>query len=276
MKKIIIIGNGFDINLGLPTAYSDFLRSELYLKLLKSGNQMALFLSKQNSLDRWVDVEVGLNTYADLVCANEDNLPSFKKEYKELLSTFLNYLNSLDLNSVNAESDAYKFIFENSIANGAISDTMFFNFNYTPTVRSILTKVGWSRDEIASRHNHVHGELTSKVVFGIQDNSKTSKFHTFVKKSAAGGFAVTHLSDQLTEPYDVFIFGYSLGLTDEMYFKSPFLRLAISPRQRTKMHIYHYGEEALDDIKHRIDELTNHQLSDFQKSFEIIPKPIQA
>lgn len=37
MDKVLIIGNGFDIDLGLPTKYIDFCNSQYFQKIDKSS-----------------------------------------------------------------------------------------------------------------------------------------------------------------------------------------------------------------------------------------------
>lgn len=69
MSKILIIGNGFDLNLGLKTSYSDFLASNEFLELSEdSSNLLVNYLNEQakaSHKDRfWVDIEHELKSYA--------------------------------------------------------------------------------------------------------------------------------------------------------------------------------------------------------------------
>lgn len=48
MKRIVVLGNGFDIDLGLKTRYTDFLRSEVYKKHLVKPNDVMI---KQSGFD---------------------------------------------------------------------------------------------------------------------------------------------------------------------------------------------------------------------------------
>ena len=51
-----IIGNGFDLNLGLKTSYQDFLQSTC-LEKINPQNSLAKHFSNQKQLKNWVDVE---------------------------------------------------------------------------------------------------------------------------------------------------------------------------------------------------------------------------
>ena len=55
---VAIIGNGFDLNLGMPTKYQDFLRSP-YFPVLKDDDSGSLAWALRIKADAqgWVDIE---------------------------------------------------------------------------------------------------------------------------------------------------------------------------------------------------------------------------
>ena len=72
MEKILIIGNGFDLNLGFQTSYNDFLSSDRFRMLADGDNQLAHYLSKTNQYNQqtninWVDIEHELKTFSAIV-----------------------------------------------------------------------------------------------------------------------------------------------------------------------------------------------------------------
>lgn len=269
-KKIIIIGNGFDLNLGLPTSYSKFLKSQYFDEILDRGNKIAHNLRAQAELENWVDVEVALKDYADAISPNSNALPLFKTEYKELVKQFSEYLKSIDYDKIDKKSEAYNFITKNSLDKNQVADILIYNFNYTSTVKNILTNQGWSTNDIAERHIHVHGNLESNIIFGIQDSTKETKFHTVIKKAASEGFQRCDLPEDLQKGYDIAIFGYSLGVSDEMYFKNPFVWLSQSKNiLKLHMDLYYFGENSKDELNHRIDQLTSSSLTDFYQSVSL-------
>jgi len=266
-KKIIIIGNGFDLNLGLLTSYSHFLESSNFNELLMESNQIAINLHNKKNLENWVDVEACLKDYADQYSKQNDSYDVFKSNYIELLKKFSEYLNSLDYNKINKESKAYNFIVSSAIHGNETANVLIYNFNYTPTIKNILIKCGWSERDFREKHVHVHGNLDSDIIFGIQDNTSKTKIHTLIKKATRPGFKSCNLPEDLQKGYDIAVFGYSLGVTDEMYFIRPFLGLSRSVKPHiSDMELYYYGESALEEIMFRVDNLTNSNLTDFQKS----------
>lgn len=266
-KKIIVIGNGFDLNLGLPTSYSHFLKSSNFNELFIKDNQIAINLQNKKNLENWVDVEACLKDYADQYSAQNGDYDIFKNNYIELLEKFSEYLNSLNYNKINEESRAYKFIVSSAICEDEVANVLIYNFNYTPTIKNILIKHGWSASDFTEKHIHVHGNLDSDIVFGIQDDTIKTRIHTLIKKATRPGFKSCNLPEDLQKGYDIAVFGYSLGVTDEMYFNRPFSGLSSGAKSHiSDMELYYHGESGLEEIMFRIDNSTNGRLTDFQKS----------
>lgn len=61
-STLLIVGNGFDLNLGLKTSYANFIESEQFAKICNSNN-FAKYLKNQNSIQRWVDIENEIPQY---------------------------------------------------------------------------------------------------------------------------------------------------------------------------------------------------------------------
>ena len=62
--SILIIGNGFDLNLGLKTSYQNFIASHVFKNLVDGNNQLCKYLNNQNELNRWIDIENELKKYS--------------------------------------------------------------------------------------------------------------------------------------------------------------------------------------------------------------------
>lgn len=80
MSHVFIIGNGFDLNLGLDTSYKDFIESSFFTRNL-GENGLSLFnhlneVSKSN----WIDIEKELAIYSNKGKGNQ----SFLIEYEQL------------------------------------------------------------------------------------------------------------------------------------------------------------------------------------------------
>ena len=87
-RRVLIIGNGFDLDLGRKTTYKDFYNSEYCPK--KYPAPLIEYLNNQwnNNLDtvRWYDLENALGQYYETIKANnEEPKDIFNKQEKELI-----------------------------------------------------------------------------------------------------------------------------------------------------------------------------------------------
>ena len=68
-KKILILGNGFDLDLGMKSRYRNFMGSEIWKKLKEkdftaSNCSLIRYLEKKNEIESWFDAETELLNYA--------------------------------------------------------------------------------------------------------------------------------------------------------------------------------------------------------------------
>lgn len=55
-QSALIIGNGFDLSLGLSTSYMDFVNSDEFQILLNMQNQLAIYLKVNAELQKLVSI----------------------------------------------------------------------------------------------------------------------------------------------------------------------------------------------------------------------------
>ena len=106
--KILIIGNGFDLNLGIKTSYKDFIQSEHFKDLVAKKDNMAEYFNEKNELNNWVDIENELTNYS--IKVKNKNL-DIENNFNEIRLSLMNYLKE-EIDKVDA----------------------IFNFNYTNSV----------------------------------------------------------------------------------------------------------------------------------------------
>jgi len=63
-NRLLIIGNGFDLDLGLKTSYSDFIESDNF-KSIAHKYQLLNFLSEKFHTEKWIDLENFLRLFAE-------------------------------------------------------------------------------------------------------------------------------------------------------------------------------------------------------------------
>lgn len=237
MDNVLVVGNGFDLGLGLPTQYKDFVNSKYwplkerpYERLFEDNlfNYIWKFTEEhKNELGevKWIDLEDLLLQYA-LKKSGEEITPYFKEiaRYdKEILESIKNGFKSYILevvtrhitkrcaSPININSE----IIESIIRNDAF--TKVYSFNYTGTY-SILNFLFGGRHNV----NHLHGVAyapSDSIILGVNDEVKIPKEYWFLKKSHQEGFKSHDMNDDLFLADEIVFYGLSFGLADFVYFK---------------------------------------------------------
>ena len=256
--KIIIIGNGFDLSLGLKTSYQDFIKSDYFISLVNENNTLAIYLNEKQEINNWVDIEKELTEYSKQI---KDDKSKIKNDFKELKNTLMDYLKEAQEEETNQNSRAFEMM------KNEISDTdIIYNFNYTNSVFKVAQFLEIS--DIESKHSFVHGSIENRnIIFGVEDNARINDNHIFLKKSSNINFAesdiIKILNNIENKNNNLIIFGHSLGITDSSYFSNYFSSLT-NKYNNPALKLYYFGEEAYDDMMYIIDKYTYNSLTDFK------------
>ena len=257
-RKVIIVGNGFDLNLGLPTSYNNFVTSTVFRDLVKSGSKVAQHIQAVKNINNWVDIELEL-----VRCANAAN-PSFKSEYAELCNALCEYLNAIDVEKVaDKNSLAWKILHEASFThtNHNIKETLVVNFNYTNCF-DILCK-----SDVYGFN--FHGTSSDKkIIFGVHDDVKIKPESIFVKKSVSKHMIHDCLvSDIMAKANKIIFFGHSLGLTDHTQFIKFFQSTAsVKPKE---IFFYHHSDDSRIKLFAQLDDMTNQSVTKFMAHHKV-------
>ncbi len=254
---VLIIGNGFDLNLKLKTGYPDFIESKHFKELLINDNEFAKYLNEKKGLNNWIDIENELKIYSNTGPVKD----RFILEFKSLKRSLIEYLKTLDYENINQESPAYRLIEQVSKEPALIID-----YNYTPTITNIFTNLNGYFNIVNPNIKHVkiHGSTENKdIIFGVEDSANISPHHIFLKKSVHKNFDRTDYSSLIENCTNLIVFGHSLGETDHSYF-SEFLSQATFKSRGKKTHnilLFHYGEEGYNNLFAQLDTLTRSRIS---------------
>lgn len=262
---VVILGNGFDLNLGLKTGYQDFIKSKYFADLVENGSALAIHLKEKNDLQKWIDIENELKDYSQNICI-DNNRSVFRAEYKTLCQSLCSYLNNLDYSTIDVNSIAYKKIKEVCDNNYNIT---ICNFNYTKSIDFILTKKDMEKHDINIIQLHGRADC-GNIIFGVEDGALIDNRDIFLLKSANPYFACDiDLPYILQGKNELLIIGHSLGKTDHFYFKS-FFRDQARNKIKKPIEITHHGEDGWYDIMMQIDDLTNQKLALFRQNNNVI------
>lgn len=250
-----LIGNGFDMNLGLQTGFPAFLN--VYLT---EGHNNMLTEAIKESTEEWSSLERQLGLFAGDFDGNEDSFFEQKSELEDSLITYLRNMNNKKLtfdndgviefrNKVicfhhcfNPEEQQYYNSIEGNT--NAKIDYQFITFNYTSFLDRIYAKakeLGPFSQHVSgnSKFNdaiqpplHIHGTLDGNdMLLAVNDKSQlgtgkrpiSANLERYMVKSvlnnALGNRRIKTAQSIIDNSMYVCIFGMSLGETDLNWWK---------------------------------------------------------
>jgi len=260
----IVVGNGFDINLGLPTSYTDFVKSAHFDDMVKRGNKLAKHLKNKFELQNWIDIENELKIYS-----LEKSDASFKFNYELLTFALINYIEQLDYSLMKRASAAYRLI--ESISESCDSFNIL-DYNYTKSIEIILRNKLIDEDTIKRSLIKVHGEAAkTDIIFGVEDSASIKKEHVFLRKAYPRYFKALNFHSIFTNAKRIIFFGHSLGETDHTYFQDLFRDCCQDASSYShnnfnkRFEFIYYREEGYHNLMQQIDDLTYHKLTAFKQ-----------
>ena len=210
MNITFLIGNGFDRNLGLNTAYSDFV--SYYKGLDTTDETLKKFHEhiKENE-ELWSSAEVEIGEYTEEF--EEGEGAAFCKCHKDFCENLAKYLEDesqkVDYQYISQDigkafslmnSIGHPFPTEeretiNAVISNCRSEATYFNFmvfNYTDTLDQCVSVIQGNKDVLGTHKYsttifnhaigniiHVHGTVDAQMVFGVNDESQISKPEIF-------------------------------------------------------------------------------------------------
>lgn len=249
MNVTFMIGNGFDLNLGLKTSYADFL--EWYKDPEQCENdteEISMFKSRlHEEWEKWSDLELYLGEYSiycndiedyiscfnDILIKLNDYIDMEEKRIIEILKTKEVNFDERATRGISFFWEEIKTLGENTITK-KYNETNFcdpkiecnvINFNYTSYIsKKIFSMHSRNFDKFyLSSNNNIHGTINNGIVIGVNDKQQLKKFISeddiqYVIKPTIVQF---HYNKNLNEVLGIlnntkilYIYGMSLGETD--------------------------------------------------------------
>lgn len=275
MGNVFIIGNGFDLDLGLPTKYSDFAKSKywpsaverkkadgeqpkkdsgiIYYSVISDSSKLEEAIENARSRETWFDLEKELLDYS---MQYEPKTPDFTRFSRESLNEVKNnvdYFNKLrdSLNEyileVQNNQEVSKECTASDILKAVIGNGYFesvYSFNYTD-LNSIARRIGIAQE---INYIHLHGKVLDKsIILGVDETQLRKGYESF-HKSSSRHYHSHDLYNALTGAEEIVIFGLSFGSIDYSYFDRFFRQIS-------------EGESITDDKKQCITIFTKNDSS---------------
>ena len=281
MNITYIIGNGFDINLGLKTSYESFYNwyvrqsqgsdSDVVKKFKEEINN---YIEKKGSELNWSDLEYGLGLYSEAVPPDQ-----FLQLYADVVSNLKTYLNGEYRFFDRSLYDVEKFrafledpisghfsyvrtkILQSFVANyKGENEINILSFNYTNTIEDLLGDTDGWRTQNGSYVKirpiaHIHHTLSEgDIVLGVNDISQIANpayesqqvIHDLFIKPRANDVLEgnTHIdAEHIILDTNLFVlFGVSVGATDRRWWNLIGNRLTSSPAARMIWFVHDNSE----------------------------------
>ncbi|MBO6145041.1 MAG: hypothetical protein J6O54_07285 [Prevotella sp.] len=284
LKYTIVLGNGFDLDLGLKTRYSDFIDSvewkDMYKKRSEELHQFSLiqFLNGKRYTDEWFDIESAL---LDYVSHRQDG--SFAKnpkvdieDYRILCKTLVSYLNNqINKDLTDMEQSCAVKVLKTLSGQLGWYDRKLYSFNFTPI--ELYNRIFSSGRELET--NYVHGMISNNsIIIGVEtkDINKIAPGYTFLIKSNNNSYRSSSLSSDLLRSQEVIFFGHSLNEMDMGYFEEYFEMMEQNTDVERRLTIVTYNDasrqQILDNLRRSgisVQKLFTHSTFDIIKTKKI-------
>ncbi len=252
-----MIGNGFDLNLGLRTKFTDFYEYYGTMRTNDERPYVRNFLDKiKNNNKAWSDFEVSFGKYAQNF--SDKNYEDYLSLWMDILLELGKYINSQQKNVMSSNSrpdnDAIHYLMSPDffLARGARApfdklrariggptNIDVINFNYTSTFERLYNWRG-TIETISSNHSHaflnsithIHGTTQEHMILGVDNPSQIvccdnigrheRVKHRLIKPIANKNSMTLRDEDcakRIANANIICIFGMSLGKTDQTWWQ---------------------------------------------------------
>ncbi len=272
MSKVLVIGNGFDIALGLRSKYADF------VNVMSGSTKHAFWPFRNIPTGKYADRSLHRHFY-DYFNANKNNDGQIR--WIDIEGELLNYVRSkigsaIDESSAKEDEGSFnmlKMMLQKYISSmptiepqspdkniirllKAIKvDGKFdkaYSFNYT-NLHNELIRFGKfeaeSLPKVVNIHRTPSDENHFNIVLGINEDPSLPKCYRFLFKSFQT--EPTNLSQDMAKADEIIFYGISFGEIDFPYFKSFFTHIANQSILDSKKHItiFTFGKSSVEAIQ---------------------------
>lgn len=257
-KRLLIIGNGFDIDLGLRTRYSDFAKSNFWEKLMRNTHgfdqDLLAALREAKEKEAWFDIEKTMNEYVRAIrpeSLTTDLVDKDKKNFIEVTKALDKYLKD-EQKSRTLESNHYAVQVLRLIAD--VGGFEYYTFNYT-SLGDIAISCGIKID--TSRITHVHGSLENdSIILGVLTDpaNQLHEQYSFMYKDNSCFYMSNNMYEDFDKADDIIFFGHSINGMDFPYFKDFFIKQSGMGGEYKSKHItiFTYDDDSNQQIRNSI------------------------
>ncbi len=278
-NRVLVLGNGFDLDLGYPTAYGDFKLP--FNTKAKDCHRLGKFLLHCKKVKQWGSLEKVLTEYGRIDPEKEyqdlmnmvsfpgsklvnkafgqifkktsrairnksQHVPGDKIDFDNLCDRLESYFKSIDLSRPNTDSYAARLLRSHSF-------DRIFTFNFTD-----LAEIGKALGVDMASAQYVHGcAAQGTAVMGAGDYSDLRANASYLYKAANEKYKATDLMEALDECDEAYFYGLSFSKVDYPYFEDFFKKIADGDygADRKVIRIYTYDDESRMDVLYNLRQM---------------------
>lgn len=269
MSELLFIGNGFDLDLGLKTRYSDFALSEFWPFRLERPNlpSLAAYLNRKKELATWLDLECELGNYAGMNTTLPSPLPGDENAYKCLTERLAAYLAEAQTGPISNDSCAARvlktYLTDLQESEDSFGDEAVYSFNYTD-LHAIAGRLGL---DTGFGCRHIHGSLKDgDIVLGFGDGIDCGEGCEYMRKSFNPRYNPPQMLPEMMAADRICFFGLSFGDVDYAYFDAFFTKMCETdvngkPAVSADIAIFTYDEASRRRLLHNLHRRTGRRWS---------------
>ena len=269
-KSMIVLGNGFDVALGIETRYSQFYeKSQDLCDYANKGNSLCQHILDNIKDGSWSDLESGLYHYSLAITkkygvGDKEQAEKFEREFNELREALFNYLSKAAGATVHALDQAPALGLN---VEWHKLEPQYLTFNYSINTANTASMNGRyilnGDDSInESRFVYQHGSIydmqtcqnrrPEDIVVGIDPYAQpVEEAHSFLYKTLQRLHDLSSSLEYISEKMFYVVYGCSVGDSDATYFRAIFN----SDQNGKTFLIYGYGQDAIESIKANIQRI---------------------
>lgn len=239
-KTLIVLGNGFDLDLGWKTSYSDFYKAKQ--RKFESLNRMS-YVNKMITEGHWYNLEGYLrDCMREVLSEKIEELNYFWILCRNMIGE---YLSQHNIYTTITDSCGYRMLSE-------ISSSDIVSFNYT----NPFDIIGLNNHDILYVHGCLKNRATgAKIKLGVDSLVRGQNELTISEEKLKYIIKTykNHNVDRLLTlskiADNIIIYGHSLGITDSDYFRPIFKGIIENKVINKTIYIVTYNETSLQCIK---------------------------
>ncbi len=233
-ETVIVIGNGFDLDLGWDTSYKSFYIKHDGWKMHRTDEDDLFQFVIHKVPGNWFDFERTLHEYAlhraqnPFPKDNTDKIDRDIQDYNTFKTQLMDFIAEGSKGPVKMDSHAYRLLEAYVGAKkNKTSDRFFplklFSYNYTP----LLNVIHQIDSSVKVGYIPVHGMVEKKnIIFGFHDDLRIPKEYRPLQKSMDENYVSSDVVRESLQAKTIIFFGLSLGYIDGVYFKNLFEQIS--------------------------------------------------